>query len=598
MNRIVLVLAVLAGSGILHDACRAESPKAADAPAPAGAVDAATVDRWAGKFRGWHYWPDHVIPASPAIEGFSGILGTDVPTVYQVPGDAKWYMTFVGFDGKGYQSFVAESADLLRWKPRGLAMGYGPPGEFDHGGCVVGAYLYESYDLKAPRLLKKHQGKYWTLYGAYPLQGGYELRPGYEGVASSDDGLTWKRAKPGYILSVHERDRGQWEKDCIYQPWLVEHEGRFYNFYNAANGSVEQIGLATSTDLLNWTRHPGNPVLRNRPGGYDEQFCSDGKVFRDGDHWVMFYFGVGRGGAHVMAAFSRDLVHWTAHPEPLYKAGGNPSGLDKQYAHKISLVHNPANDTFYLFYNAVPGKPGGTGGRGIGLITSKPLDAAPAAGGADKATYLADVSALLAKPWPGNRTVTIVCHGHSVPAGYFRTPAVDTFNAYPHLLHKGLKDAFGLAVINVIVTAIGGENSESGAARFERDVLSLRPDVVTIDYALNDRGLGLERARKAWVAMIEKAKAAGVRVILLTPTADSSARMDDPADPLNQHARQVRLLAAEHRVGLVDSTEAFSKYVRGGGKLEDLMSQVNHPNRKGHDLVAAGLLEWFPRAPN
>jgi len=26
-----------------------------------------------------------------------------------------------------------------------------------------------------------------------------------------------------------------------------------------------------------------------------------------------------------MAAFSRDLEHWTAHPEPLYKAGGNPA---------------------------------------------------------------------------------------------------------------------------------------------------------------------------------------------------------------------------------------------------------------------------------
>ena len=61
-------------------------------------------------------------------------------------------------------------------------------------------------------------------------------------------------------------------------------------------------------------------------------------------------------------------MHWTAHPEPLYKAGGNPSGLDKQYAHKISLVYNPKNETFYLYYCACGNK-----GRGIGLITSKPL---------------------------------------------------------------------------------------------------------------------------------------------------------------------------------------------------------------------------------
>ena len=76
-----------------------------------------------------------------------------------------------------------------------------------------------------------------------------------------------------------------------------------------------------------------------------------------------------------MAAFSRGLAQWTAYPEPLYKAG-QPSGLDNQYAHKISLVYNPKNETFYLYYCAC-----GSQGRGIGLITSKPLTLpAPAPG--------------------------------------------------------------------------------------------------------------------------------------------------------------------------------------------------------------------------
>ncbi len=346
-------------------------------PAQAGAapdIDRATLDAWSAKFRGWHYWPDHVIPSQPPLPGATNILGTDVPTVYQLPGDPKWYLSFISFDGRGYQSWVAESADLLRWGHYRLAMGYGPTNEFDHGGRVIGAFLYESYDLQAPRVLKRRDGRFWTLYGAYPRQGGYELRPGYEGVAVSDDGLTWRRARPAPILSVFDPDCAGWEKDCIYQPWLVEYRGRFFDFYNAAQGGTERTGLAFSTDLLSWMRNPANPVLDIRPDGYDEQFCSDPKVYRDGDHWVMFYFGVGQGGAHIMIAFSRDLVHWTAHPEPLYKAGGNPSGLDKQYAHKTSLVWNPRKETFYLFYNAVPGVAGSpTGGRGIGLITSRAL---------------------------------------------------------------------------------------------------------------------------------------------------------------------------------------------------------------------------------
>jgi predicted GH43/DUF377 family glycosyl hydrolase len=332
-------------------------------------IDGDAMERWLAPYRGWHYYPDHVIPPHPQIPGYEEFKNTDVPCVYQLPGQpGNWYMSFIAFNGKGYNSFVAESEDLVNWRNPRLAMGFGPEGTFDHGGCVIGAFLYESYGIKAPRVLKNRHARYWTLYGCYPRQGGYELRPGYEGVACSDDGLTWRRAKDEPILSVHDADRGEWEKSCVYQPWLVEHDGRFYNFYNAANGRIEQMGGATSDNLRDWHRYDSNPILRVRKGAFDEVFCSDGKVFRDGDHWVMFYFGVGRGGAHIMVAFSRDLVNWTAHPDPLYQAGGHPGGLDKQYAHKISLVHNPANDTFYMHYCAT-----GSKGRGIGLLTSKPL---------------------------------------------------------------------------------------------------------------------------------------------------------------------------------------------------------------------------------
>ncbi len=227
---------------------------------------------------------------------------------------------------------------------------------------------------------------------------------------------------------------------------------------------------------------------------------------------------------------------------------------------------------------------------------SQPASAPAAKGVADRATYLAGLSKEMEKTWPANRIVNVVCHGHSVPAGYFQTPTVDTFNAYPHLLHKGIKAEFPHAVVNVIVTAIGGENCEGGAARFDKDVLALHPDVVTIDYVLNDRGLSLEQSRNAWVSMIQKAQAGGVKVILLTPTGDTGSKLDEPKDPINLHAQQVRDLAAEFHVGLADSLEAFKGYIKGGGKLADLMSQSNHPNRKGHDLVTKELLEWFPKS--
>lgn len=211
----------------------------------------------------------------------------------------------------------------------------------------------------------------------------------------------------------------------------------------------------------------------------------------------------------------------------------------------------------------------------------------------DRETYLKDLTTQLQLEWPDNRMVKIVCHGHSVPAGYFKTPIVDTFNAYPHLLHRQLHERFPTAVINVMVTSIGGESSDQGALRFERDVLSLNPDLITIDYGLNDRRIGLEEAKKAWIEMIRAAQAKGVKIILLTPTGDLRADLVLDDDPLVQHAEQIRGLAKEYGVGLADSFAAFQAYAKDEGNLADLMSQVNHPNRKGHDLVVKGLMDWF-----
>ncbi|MFH1707195.1 MAG: SGNH/GDSL hydrolase family protein [Planctomycetota bacterium] len=177
---------------------------------------------------------------------------------------------------------------------------------------------------------------------------------------------------------------------------------------------------------------------------------------------------------------------------------------------------------------------------------------------ADTSAYLSDLTGVMQTHWPANRTVNIVCHGHSVPAGYFATPFVNTLNAYPHLLHATLKHRFPYAVMNVIVTAIGGENSVSGAARFEAEVLNHRPDVVMIDYGLNDRGLGLEKAGAAWRGMIAAARKRGARVILMTPTADLTlAPGYAGADQgrMAEHAAQIRALAAEYGTGLVDSSD-------------------------------------------
>ncbi len=210
-----------------------------------------------------------------------------------------------------------------------------------------------------------------------------------------------------------------------------------------------------------------------------------------------------------------------------------------------------------------------------------------------KIGFFVELKTELKKTWPHNRTVRVVFHGHSVPAGYARTPTVRTFDAYPSLFHHRISKRFPTAVIDVCVTAIGGENSIQGAKRFASDVLSLRPDLVFIDYSLNDRGVGLAEADSAWRSMIRDAAKAHVQVVLLTPTPDANEDILDESAPLAIHAAQVRQLGIEFGVPVVDSFAAFAKLVEDGKDVNDFLAQANHPNRAGHQVIASEILELF-----
>ena len=211
-----------------------------------------------------------------------------------------------------------------------------------------------------------------------------------------------------------------------------------------------------------------------------------------------------------------------------------------------------------------------------------------------KDKYLSALCDRLAGRWPDNAAVNIVCHGHSVPAGYACTPWVDTLHAYPHQVRKTLCRRFPFAVINVIVTAVGGEASPRGADRFARDALCHQPDLVILDYGLNDRVPGLGEAERAWRTMIEKTLEYGSFLMLMTPSWDQTwFAQDDQWRALEAHASQERALAAEYGVALGDSFAAFRRYVDGGGDLQDLLSHRNHPSPLGHELIAREITSWF-----
>lgn len=221
-----------------------------------------------------------------------------------------------------------------------------------------------------------------------------------------------------------------------------------------------------------------------------------------------------------------------------------------------------------------------------GILTTGRAQVAP------PESYLASTITQLQIEWPKNKTINLVFHGHSVPGGYWNDHRVETLQSYPYLVLSALKAKYPFALINVIVTAKGGENSIDGQLRFT-SVLAHQPDVLFIDYALNDRGAGLEKSKVAWTKMIEAAQAAGTKVVLLTPTPDQRVDMTDSNNQLEQHSRQVAELAKNYQTGLVDSYALFKNVLTKEGSIKPYMSWVNHPNKKGHLMVADAIVRYF-----
>ena len=86
-----------------------------------------------------------------------------------------------------------------------------------------------SNDIDAPRILLRKNGKFYCLYGAYAKKGTtecplYEPDPGYQGLASSEDGLHWQREHDESILSIYGPGIVKdWEHSSIYQVSAIVH---------------------------------------------------------------------------------------------------------------------------------------------------------------------------------------------------------------------------------------------------------------------------------------------------------------------------------------------------------------------------------------
>lgn len=265
----------------------------------------------------------------------------DCPFVFTV--DGRQGMTYVGWDGTGYQTALSWRSDD-GWEPGEVILPRDPSDPVRRYNAALTSIVRDN-DLWGPGELRRFDGWYLATYHAYPGSG-YEAGPGVIGFLRSRDLVSWEPV--GDVLRPD--DGASWESGGLYKSWLLEHEGLFYLFYNAKDhddyGSIavppewlEQTGIAVSRDLTGWERLSGTPALSvGGSGQFDERFASDPCVLRDGDTWVMFYFGLAADGhAREGVATSNDLVTWTKSDEVLIDVG-EPGSIDETHAHKPAVI--------------------------------------------------------------------------------------------------------------------------------------------------------------------------------------------------------------------------------------------------------------------
>ena len=318
----------------------------------------------------------------------------DCPTVFR-EGD-KWLMTYVvyngkdGLDGRGYETWLAESDDLLHWETLGRILSYKDDGwDMNQRG---GFPALIDWTWGGNYGISKYKKNYWMTYiGGHGT--GYEAvrEPLNIGMAWTDVNITqaheWQSA-PKPLLSINDKDVQWWEQLVQYKSTIYslrpspKGEGsglpkelakyRFIMFYNAGGINpdnhlkAERIGIALSNDLKRWKRYDGNPVFANEVGGI---ITGDAQIAKMGDYYVMFYFKAydpsRKYNAFNTFAVSRDLLHWQRWEGEDLIWPTKP--YDEMFAHKSYVVKH--DGIVYHFYCAVNNDQQ----RGIAVATSVPM---------------------------------------------------------------------------------------------------------------------------------------------------------------------------------------------------------------------------------
>ena len=190
---------------------------------------------------------------SPQGDGWES-AGTFNPSV--IFRDGKIVMLYRAQDKGGTSRLgYADSADGVHFTRRSEPV-FSPEKDYEKDGGV-----------EDPRLVRFGDAYYLTYTG-------YNKKDAQLCLATSKDLIHWERR--GVILPAYKgRWNVRWTKSGAIVPEKIA--GKYWMYFlGTMPDNNDQVGLATSTDLLHWTEATDAPVLPVRPGKFDSRVAEPG----------------------------------------------------------------------------------------------------------------------------------------------------------------------------------------------------------------------------------------------------------------------------------------------------------------------------------
>jgi lysophospholipase L1-like esterase len=195
-----------------------------------------------------------------------------------------------------------------------------------------------------------------------------------------------------------------------------------------------------------------------------------------------------------------------------------------------------------------------------------------------------------------DRSVRIIALGDSITKG--ARPNVAPTQIFSALLQADLR-AHGLRA-EVHNVGIGGERTDQALERLARDVISQRPDLVTVMYGTNDSWvdagkkeprLSIDQFTDNLRILVARLASANIRVVLMSAPrfGDKNPRNglgEDPNVRLAPFMERCRQVAREAQVPIVDHFEAWTQAEAHGQRVQEWTTDGCHPNPAGHAELA------------